>query len=44
MDKKLNYNTPELEIIDIEIDDILLISEVAKTEGVFNWDDNDEIW
>ena len=44
MDKKSNYNSPKLEIIDIKIDDILSISEVAKTEGVFNWDDNDEIW
>ena len=46
MDKKLNYNTPKLEIIDIETDDILLISEVLKTEGVFNWDEGepDEIW
>ena len=44
MDKKSNYNSPKLEIIDIKIDDILSISEVSKTEGVFNWDDNDEIW
>lgn len=44
MDKKLNYSTPKLEIIDIKIDDILSISGVTKTEGAFNWDDNDEIW
>ena len=44
MDKKLNYNTPELEVINIEISDILLVSDITKTEGVFDWDDNDEIW
>ena len=46
MDKKLNYDTPELEIIDIETDDILLISGVFKNEGIFNWKDDepDELW
>ena len=46
MDKKLNYNTPKLEIIDIEIDDMLLVSGVLKNEGTFNWDEgeSDEEW
>ena len=46
MDKKLNYNTPNLEVIDIETDDILLISVVLKNEGIFNWneDEPDELW
>ena len=46
MDKKLNYDTPELEIIDIEIDEMLSVSGVLKKDEAFDWDvgEPDEIW
>ena len=46
MDKKLNYKIPNLEIMYIKLDDILLVSNVTRNEGVFNWDEgeSDETW
>ena len=45
MDKKLNYDTPKLEIIDIETDDILLVSGISKNDNAFDWEaDIDETW